>query len=130
MRRRELVQPLEKRAEYLRERIGSGELSAGALGWNAAELKALDYALAVLRDMIERDSDLAVDVPRQREQEAWRLTAGKALLALSDLDPVTAGRIMAKGPEGIEAVVERLAEQRRYGRVVPSADDTRRRRFA
>lgn len=124
-----LIEPLEGRARYLRERIDGGTLSPGALGWNTAELYALDYAIEVMRDMIERDSDEAIDVPRRRELNAYQLAAARAVMFLADHDEAAAERIIQHAPEGLAGAVARQREQRRYGVTVPRADDTRRRTY-
>lgn len=123
------IEPLRRRAEYLRERIERHEGSEGSLGFFQAELAALDWSIEILTDMLEREAADAENVVRQRLFNSWQRSAIKALAFLNRHEPERVEHILEHGPDGIRQLFARDQEQRLYGASIPRADDTRARRY-
>lgn len=112
------VKLLTERRDFLRGKLAHGAGSPGSLQYAAAECKALDWAIEVLADLVERQRAEARDPSKQRERSYEVNNHAAAILAVLECgDQDTYHVLMERAPKRVRDQVD----LRRFGSVVPAA---------
>lgn len=120
MKPRRAVELLTDRKAWIDRIIETRAASDGALGHYRGESKALEWALPILADLVEREADSALNVHRQRVESALAQCAASALLALRRAGEPSFNRLIDDAPQRVVSQVEREL----YGARVPDAAPT------